>query len=54
MATEGEINVSRNLKRKANAADRMFTALMGHMREAIEIGRTYQNYTNETEVPVWL
>jgi hypothetical protein len=52
ITTTGTANVFRNLERKAAAADRMFTALTGHMRDAQAISRT-EAYDHDTEVPAW-
>lgn len=53
VATDGEKGVMRNLQRKADQADRMFTALVAHMNEAqrIERGEAFQK---QAEVPAWL
>lgn len=53
VATEGESSVTANLRRKARAADRMFTALVREMNHALSItdGR---KTTRDVEVPAWL
>ncbi len=53
VATEGEIGVQANLQRKAEQAERMFAALVTHMRDgmAIERGLTF---TTPMEAPAWL
>jgi hypothetical protein len=53
IATEGERGAKDNMRRKADAADRMFTALVRHMNEAIKIDGGYK-FSHETEVPTWL
>jgi hypothetical protein len=54
VATEGERRVVENLKRKATQADRMFDALLEHMKDALQIKRTEHNHDTETEIPEWL
>lgn len=53
VATEGERQVLANLRRKATAADRMFSALVEHMHagERVEMAR---DYPAPVEVPAWL
>jgi hypothetical protein len=53
MAAEGESAVKDNLRRKAEAADRMFTALVGHMNDAMHLDRGI-SYKAKVEVPSWL
>lgn len=53
VATEGEVRVLGNLRRKAAKADEMFTALVAEMNRAVNIER--QAYSgNQIEVPEWL
>ena len=53
VSTAGEGNVLGNLQRKAEAADRMFTALVDHMRDALHVH--LPSYVNQTpHVPEWL
>jgi hypothetical protein len=52
VAAEGESHVTRNLQRKAQAADRMFTALVSHMNDALTIRDTYTG--TPEEIPSWL
>jgi hypothetical protein len=52
ITTEGEMGVLRNLQRKADAADQMFTALARHMNESLSINRI--NNKKTMEVPQWL
>ncbi len=53
VATEGEVEVQKNLQRKATAAAQMFTELVSHMNDSINIDRT-RSYNNKMEVPAWL
>jgi hypothetical protein len=52
ITTEGGRNVLANLERKAEQADAMFTALVAHMNDALDVQRT--TYDNPLEVPAWL
>lgn len=52
ITTEGGRNVLTNLQRKADQADRMFTALVQHMNHARDIDRAA--YDQEVRVPTWL
>lgn len=53
VATEGERGVSENMKRKAHAADRMFSALVSHMNDALKL-RPASGFNAPVEVPQWL
>jgi hypothetical protein len=53
VTTEGERDVMANLQRKAQAADRMFSALVREMNHAMQLNQDNQ-FVNETEVPAWL
>ena len=53
VSTEGEQGVKRNLQRKAEQADRMFTALVSHMNDALKIEAQVRN-GRPVEVPAWL
>ena len=53
VTTTGGERVLANLERKAAQADRMFTALTAHMRDAQGIQRT-QTYDRKAEVPSWV
>lgn len=53
ITTEGSARALANLQRKAAQADRMFEALVGHMRDALSVDRSL-SYPNEVEVPTWL
>lgn len=50
--TEGERGIVENLGRKSVSADKMFTALVAHMNNAIQIDRS-QKYETEVETPAW-
>lgn len=53
VATEGERGIKENLRRKSEAADRMFTELVAHMNDAMRLERGVR-YEKEMEVPQWL
>jgi superfamily II DNA or RNA helicase len=53
VATEGERGVKENLRRKSEAADRMFSELVAHMNEAQRIERG-SRYERAVEAPTWL
>ena len=53
VTTEGGFNVMKNLQRKADQSDRMFSSLVGHMNDALSIDRSSVYALNE-EVPSWL
>jgi SNF2 family DNA or RNA helicase len=53
VTTEGGAKALENLQRKADQADRMFAALVRHMRDALSIRRS-NIYDREVEVPEWL
>jgi hypothetical protein len=53
VTTEGEMDVIKNLKRKAAAADKMFSSLVAHMNESMKI-ETNLKYENKEELPSWL
>ena len=53
VTTTGGERVLANLERKATQADRMFTALTAHMRDAQAIRRT-ETYDRKAEVPSWI
>lgn len=53
VTTTGGANALKNLQRKAAQADRMFDALVNHMREAVQVYRD-DTHGNEMEVPAWL
>jgi SNF2 family DNA or RNA helicase len=51
--TDGEERIIANLKRKAQAADRMFSDLVRYMNESLKIDRS-NYFQNIVEVPKWL
>lgn len=51
--TEGEREVQKNLQRKADQAEQMFTQLVKHMSDSMEVARKRQ-YDKPMEVPSWL
>jgi len=53
VATEGEVRVMENMKRKSERAERMFEALVREMNKATEI-KSVNEYTKKVEVPQWL
>ena len=53
VTTEGGRNALDNLQRKADQADRMFSALVSHMGDAMHVERS-REYERTTEVPAWL
>ena len=52
VTTEGGINALKNLQRKAHQADRMFSTLVEHMQDALEIDRA-NHFDEEVELPAW-
>jgi hypothetical protein len=53
VTTEGQRGIVRNLQRKADQADEMFTRLVKHMNHALDIDRADQHTTVMT-LPSWL
>jgi len=53
ICTEAQNLMFANLKRKADAADRMFTDLVSYMNESVSIERQ-REYRNEVKLPSWL
>lgn len=53
VTTEGGIDTLKNLRRKAAQADKMFEALVRHMRQGTALSRD-DTHNNEMEVPSWL
>ena len=51
ITTEGSSRILANLRRKADQADAMFTAMVQHMNNAQNVTRV--NYDKEIEVPRW-
>jgi len=52
--SDGEGRVFRNLQRKAEQADRMFSEVTRHMRDELGIARQQRAFTKEAEAPSWL
>jgi hypothetical protein len=52
IATEGEINVAKNMARKEKLAGQMFDQVIKHMNDAM--GVKTSNHTLATEIPTWL
>ena len=53
VTTEGERGVMRNLQRKADQADAMFSRLVAEMNNALAIERA-NNMTKKVQVPAWM
>lgn len=53
IATEGEVGVLSNLRRKANAADRMFESLVRHMGNALAVDHR-RTFPQSERIPQWL
>jgi len=53
VTTEGERGVMRNLQRKSDQADAMFSRLVAEMNNALAIERA-NNMNSQVEVPSWL
>ena len=53
VGTEGDADVLKNLQRKSDAADRMFTELVAHMNSGLHINRS-RDFDKTVEVPAWL
>ena len=51
ITTPGGKRVLRNLQRKADQADEMFSSLVAHMNDAL--AATTVRYDREMELPVW-
>ena len=52
VTTEGGQNALRNLQRKSDQADLMFSHLIAHMADAMSIDRSY-TYDRKAELPEW-
>jgi len=50
---EGELNVLKNIRRKASQADEMFTNLVGHMNDALSIDAK-EAYDVTATIPLWV
>ena len=53
VTTEGEHDVMANLQRKADAADAMFTKIVGYMRDALTIEHA-DHFPTKEKLPSWL
>ena len=53
VTTEGEKDVLANLRRKSEAADKMFDGLVRHMNDALGVDRSIR-FSKEEELPAWL
>lgn len=53
ISSEGEADVLKNLRRKADAADAMFAEMVNHMRQELTIKES-DGHTKKGELPVWL
>ncbi|HKX46176.1 MAG TPA: helicase-related protein [Planctomycetota bacterium] len=53
VTTDGSAGAAESLKRKAAQADRMFSALVKHMNDALHIGRA-TDWKKKEEIPQWL
>jgi len=53
VTTEGEVDVLKNLQRKAKAADKMFSSLVAEMHRAVSV-ETGPRFTTKEEAPSWL
>ena len=55
ITTEGELGVLKNLQRKAEAADRMFTILVNEMNNSLSLDPLmYDKFEKKMEVPNWI
>jgi hypothetical protein len=53
ITSEGELDVLRNLKRKTDQAEEMFSKMVGLMRNELNI-KTIDNHKTKIELPSWL
>jgi hypothetical protein len=53
IASEGEIGVKENMRRKSLAADRMFSNLVAMMNNAVKVDKD-NRFTEAEEIPSWL
>lgn len=53
IATEGEMGILKNLQRKSEQADKLFSSLVEHVSEAMAIDRSWK-FDKVQEVPQWL
>jgi hypothetical protein len=52
VTTEGELDVLKNLQRKSEAADRMFSNLVAYMNDVLKVDNA--SFLKQEEVPTWL
>ena len=53
VVNEGEVDVLKNIRRKAEAADAMFSSIVEHMGDALRL-TSEDNFTQTEEIPSWL
>ena len=53
ITTEGELGVLKNMIRKSEQADKMFTFLIQEMKNYMEIKRK-QEFDKKMEIPAWM
>jgi len=53
ISTEGELDIMKNLQRKANASDKMFRKIVQFMNDHMEI-KNIENYNEPEIIPSWL
>lgn len=53
IASEGEVGIKNNMRRKSEAANKMFSSLVQEMNNSVKI-TAKKGYTEKTEVPSWL
>lgn len=53
VTSEGELGVMKNLQRKADAMDKMFTVLVKEMQNGLKIDRS-SKFEKHMEIPAWL
>lgn len=53
ITTQGESDVMQNLQRKADATDKMFTAIVEEMNHERAVKHKH-SFTQKTEIPIWL
>lgn len=54
VVSDGESRVMANLRRKTEQAERMFDAVVSHMRDELIVARNSRVFIQEEEVPSWL
>jgi hypothetical protein len=52
IATEGEVNVAKNMDRKEKLSAQMFDSVIEHMNDALSVRK--ETHTLEVEIPSWL